>query len=147
MLCLSVLSLVTIPAGISGSWAPHTITSELCFEVIPYQMLLPATQLSCLWLNHLKTVCSHPSSPCLVCTSRKRNLGLCCNAIHKSLLGSITLIRSYCTPKKTEENKNKGEPSMWLLCLAASRLLRKSAWLLRALIRSIFVHILKMLGV
>lgn len=93
------------------------------------------------WLNHLKIVCSHPSSSCFVCMSRKGNLGFCCNAIHKSLLESITLISSYCTPKKTEKNKNKGEPSMWLLCLAASRLLRKSAWLLRALIRRIFVHV------
>lgn len=96
------------------------------------------------WLNHLKIVCSHPSSSCFVCMSRKGNLGFCCNAIHKSLLENITLISSYCTPKKTEKNKNKGEPSMRLLCLAASRLLRKSAWLLRALISNIFVHIPKM---
>lgn len=142
---------VTLPVGISwsrpipGSWEPHTIMSQLCFKVISYQMfLLPAIQLFSPWVNHLKIVCSHPSSACFVCMSRKGNLGFCCNAIHKSLLESITLISSYCTPKKTEKNKNKGEPSMWLLCLAASRLLRKSAWLLRALIRSRFVHVPKM---
>lgn len=62
-------------------------------------------------------------------------------SIHKSLLESITLISSYSTTKKTKKNENKGEPSMWLLCLAASRLLRKSSWLLRALINGIFVNI------
>lgn len=69
--------------------------------------------------------------------SRKGNLGFYCNAIHQSLLESITRISSYSTTKKTKKNKNKGEPSMWLLCLAASRLLRKSARLLRALINGI----------
>lgn len=153
MLCLFVLSFV-----ISGSNVPcwhfmehghlrelGTIMSELCFKVISCQMLvLSAIQLFSPWLNHLKIVCSHPSSSCFVCMSRKGNLGFCCNAIHKRLLENITLISSYCTPKKTEKNKNKGEPSMRLLCLAASRLLRKSAWLLRALISNIFVHIPKM---
>lgn len=92
------------------------------------------------WLNHLKIVivCSHPSSSFSICMSRKENLGFYCNAIHKSLLESITLISSYPTTKKTAKNKNKGQPSMWLLSLAASRLLRKYV---RTVINGIFVHI------
>lgn len=156
VLCLSALSFVIS----SGSHLPcwHFMERGHCREldtshhhvraVLQGYFLsnipLPAIQLFSPWLNHLKIDCSHPSSSCFVCMSRKGNLGFCCNAIHNSLLESITLISSYCTPKKTEKNKNKGEPSMWLLCLAASRLLRKSAWLLRAFIRSIFVNIPKM---
>lgn len=71
--------------------------------------------------------------------NKKENLGFHCNAIHKSLLESITLISSYSTTKKTRKNKNKGEPSMGLLSFAASRLLRKSPRLLR--VYGIFVHI------
>lgn len=127
----------------AGHLAHHHVR-ELCSKVISYQMLLlPAIQLFSLWLNHLKIeiVCSHPSSSCSICTSRKGNLGFYFNAIHKSLLESITVSSSYSTTKKTKKHKNKGEPSTWLLCLAASRLLRKSSWLLRALTNGIFVNI------
>lgn len=104
-------------------------------------LLLPAVHLFSPWLNNLEIeiVCSHPSSSSFICMNRKENLGFHCNAIHKSLLESITLISSYSTTKKTRKNKNKGEPSMWLLSFAASRLLTKSPWLLR--VYSIFVTI------
>lgn len=109
-----------------GDFAHHNVR-ELYSKVISYQMLLlPAVHLFSPWLNNheIEIVCSHPSSSSFICMNRKENLGFHCNAIHKSLLESITLISSYSTTKKTRKNKNKGELSMWLLSFAASRLLR-----------------------
>jgi len=94
---------VTFPPGISRSsqeagQLAHRHVSEPCSKVIPYQtLLLPAIPLFPPWLNHLKIeiVCSHPCYSCFICGGRKGNLGFYCNAIHKSLLESITLISSY----------------------------------------------------
>lgn len=58
--------------------------------------------------------------------------GACCRA---------SQIISYSASKKTRKNENKGEPSVCPPCHTAPRLLRKSSWLLTALLSSTFAHI------
>lgn len=58
--------------------------------------------------------------------------GACCRA---------SQIISYSASKKTRKNENKGEPSVCPPCHTAPRLLRKSSWLLTALLSSTFEHI------
>lgn len=95
-----------------GELHSRRVSEQVCF--------LPATLLFSPWQNHLKaqTVCSRARSSCFVCMSSKRNFRFHCNAAHRSLLESIALISSHSTTKKTRKNENKGEPSVWLLCLS-----------------------------
>lgn len=62
---------------------------------------------------------------------------------HTKACCRASLIISYSTTKKIRKNENKGEPSAWLLCHTAPRLLRKSSWLLTALLSGTFEHITK----